>query len=131
MHTWSLRLNDATMSISVLVIFKHIGGSSAFLSFDLEGGKVGFSDGELDVLYVVADSAPSCCRALKWGSENSHTFSNMLSVDTLGSKVASMEDVFQLLEKVEFFQGGGVPQATYYGDVNFSRVFNDGLKQHW
>ena len=57
-YKWEAELNDDdTLAVSVLGLYKLFGGLSTSVSLNFVGGKVGFSHGGLDFLYLVANPA--------------------------------------------------------------------------
>jgi len=131
---WTTRLrDDDTVTISHRAFFTLFGGLSTSLSVEFVGGKVGFSHGGLEFLYFVADpeqpldgnlrativriSAAKTAGefdvnrplvfSCKWGHGDFTFCCKMLSLDTVGTKMAPVEDVSQLLEKLRVSPGGG------------------------
>ena len=131
---WSLRVNeDDTVSLAHIGLFTLLGGLSNSVSMDLVCGKPGFSYGGLDVLYFIADPAEPLDGNLratfiriasaktvgefdvhrpfiiscKWSSEISQVFCKRISINMAGQKMASEEDVSQILEKLKISPGGG------------------------
>ena len=130
----SMRINgDDTVSIAYHGLFTLLGGLSNSVSMNFACGKVGFSYGGLNVLYFVADPAKPLDGKLRavvirvaaaktagefdvhrpfvimctWGFGNSQIFCKRLSCNMAGKKMASEEDVSQILEKLKVSPGGG------------------------
>jgi len=130
----SMRLNDDdTVSISVITLISLFGGLSTSMLQDFVVGKVGFSHGGLDFIYLVSDPAQPLDGNLRatmvrvasaktggsfdryqpfvaastWGGGNWHYFCKMLSMDFVGTKMASEEDVSQLFERLKVSPGAG------------------------
>jgi len=131
---WSMRINeDDTVSITHIGLFTLLGGLSNNVSMEFVCGKVGFSCGGLDVLYFVADPAQPLDGNLRamfiriasaktagefdvhrpfvfsitWGFGILQMFCKRISVDMAGGKMATEEDVSQILEKLKVSPGGG------------------------
>jgi hypothetical protein len=124
---WAVQLNDDdTVTGSFIVLFRLFGGLSTSVSTGLVAGKVGFSHGGLQFLYFVADPEQPLDGNLRatwvriasvktgpivvsftWGGGKYRVVCKMLSLDSVGSKVSSVEDVSQLLEKLKISPGGG------------------------
>jgi hypothetical protein len=122
------------VSISHHGLFTLFGGVSTSVSMEFVAGKVGFSHGGLDFLHFVADPGqpldgnlramlvrvssaktagefdvhrPFVC-SLRWGGATFQLSCKMLSLDTVGMKMPSVEDVSQLLEKLKVSPGVGL-----------------------
>jgi len=116
------------------MFYKLFGGLSTSVAIDFVGGKVGFSQGGLELLYLVADPEQALDGTLRatmvriasaktggefdvhrplvffltWGSGKFHTVCKMLSFERVGTKMASAEDVSQLFEKLKLSPGVGL-----------------------
>jgi len=132
----SMRLNhDDTVAIAFVSFFTLLSNFSVSGSMELEGGKVGFSHGGLDVLYFVADPEQPLDGNLRatsiriasaktpgefdvhrpfvfsntWGVERFQVFCKMLAFDGLvGIKMPSEKDVSPLIEKLKMSPGRGL-----------------------
>mmetsp|Transcript_56922 Transcript_56922/g.134361 ORF Transcript_56922/g.134361 Transcript_56922/m.134361 type:complete len:493 (-) Transcript_56922:326-1804(-) len=131
---WLMVLNDDdTISISSNMFFTIFGGLSTSVWHNFVAGKVGYSHGGLDVMYFIADPAQALDRNLRatlvrfastktgggdghrpfvfactWGGGNTQFCCKSLSVDTMGTKMASVEDVSERLEKLKVSPGVGL-----------------------
>mmetsp|Transcript_33389 Transcript_33389/g.76341 ORF Transcript_33389/g.76341 Transcript_33389/m.76341 type:complete len:475 (-) Transcript_33389:165-1589(-) len=133
-HQFSMRLeDDDTVSSSFVGLFTLFGGLSTSVATDVVVGKWGGSHGGLDALYFHADPAQPLDGLLRatwfrlastktdgefdvhrpfvasctWGGGHFKIFCKRLSMDIIGKKVPSLEDVSQLLEKLKVSPGGG------------------------
>ena len=131
---WSIRLNeDDTVTVSNRLLLRMVGGLSTSMSMDIDGGKLGFSHGGLDLLYFVADLSQPLDTIVRatiirigpsktagefdvnhpfvfscaWGFGIYQGCCKRLSFEALGKKVPSEEDVSQLLDKLKVSPGGG------------------------
>ena len=130
---WKMRLNeDDTVSISHPMIFEFFGGLSIGLTMNFVGGKVGFANRGLDLLFFVADPAqpldgnlraslvriPSAMTrgefdrhrpsvfSCMWGGGNLQCFCKMQRLSLAGKKRPSVEDMSQLFEQLKVSRGG-------------------------
>ena len=116
------------------MFYKLFGGLSTSVGIDFVGGQIGFSQGGLEFLYFVADPEQPLDGTLRatmvriasaktgggfdvhhplvfffmWGGGKFYTVCKMLSVERLGTKMPSAEDVSQLLEKLKLSPGVGL-----------------------
>ena len=135
-HHFSILLSDDdTVSISSIALFTFAGGSmKTSVKHDWVAGKVGFAHGGLDILYFVSDPAQPLESILRativrissaknrgefdvqhpfvfsstWGDGEFRFSCGSITLDTVGKKVPSVEDVSQILEQLKVSPGGGL-----------------------
>ena len=158
-HQLSCRLNDDdTVLLTTRVFYKLVGGLSTSISMDFVCGKVQFSHGGLDFLYFIADPEQPLDANLRaawfringantagefdvhrpfvatclWGGGRFHFLCAMLSLDMMGRRVSSLEDVSQLFEKIKTSPGRGLlSNGTVSICVGESNVTSNSPDEPW